>query len=227
MRGGARRARAGRAARLRASATSRSSCSSWAARSPRRSPSSTAASSTASAARPGRSGCAPPARSTAKWRISPARCSKDLLFGGGAATIAGTPGCLGRDDCGASDATRPARLGGVPRERRESRRGARRLGARRVRGDPVGPAGARGGVRDELTSRLARVIAGAAGPRARRVRSGRKQAAQGAALHRRRSGRRVVRDLVDALRIREASGTVLDHLYVIDAEAARVRLGIV
>jgi predicted butyrate kinase (DUF1464 family) len=33
-------------------------------------------------------------------------------------------------------------------------------------------------------------------------------------------------DLVEALGIREASGTVLDHLYVIPPEAAKVRLGI-
>ena len=54
-----------------------------------------------------------------------------------------------------------------------------------------------------------------------------KQAAQGAALiaDGLAGGRSAA--LVDALGIREASGTVLDHLYVISPAAARARLGIV
>ena len=53
-----------------------------------------------------------------------------------------------------------------------------------------------------------------------------KPAAQGAALIADGLAGGASAPLVDALRIREASGTVLDHLYVIDPAAARARLGI-
>jgi predicted butyrate kinase (DUF1464 family) len=53
-----------------------------------------------------------------------------------------------------------------------------------------------------------------------------KQAAQGAALIADGLAGGTYAPLVDALHIREASGTVLDHLYVISPEVARARLGI-
>ena len=53
-----------------------------------------------------------------------------------------------------------------------------------------------------------------------------KQAAQGAALLADGLAGGESAALVDALGIREASGTVLDHLYVISPAAARARLGI-
>ena len=81
-------------------------------------------------------------------------------------------------------------------------------------------------MRDELTRRLAGVIAG----RSVHVLSGfaavAKQAAQGAALLADGLAGGGSAALVDALGIREACGTVLDHLYVISPAAARVRLGI-
>ena len=52
------------------------------------------------------------------------------------------------------------------------------------------------------------------------------QAAQGAALIADGLAGGSARGLVDAMRIREARGTVLDHLFVIDAAAARARLGL-
>ena len=54
-----------------------------------------------------------------------------------------------------------------------------------------------------------------------------KQGAQGAALIADGLAGGASAALVDALGIREASGTVLDHLYVITPAAARARLGIV
>ena len=81
-------------------------------------------------------------------------------------------------------------------------------------------------VRDELEKRLASVVDEASV----HVLSGfarvAKQAAQGAALlaDGLAGGRSTA--LVDALGIRDASGTVLDHLYVISRDAARSRLGI-
>jgi predicted butyrate kinase (DUF1464 family) len=82
------------------------------------------------------------------------------------------------------------------------------------------------GVRDELAQRFA----GVAADRSLHVLTGfatvAKQAAQGAALlaDGLAGGRSAA--LVDALGIRDACGTVLDHLYVISPAAARARLGI-
>ena len=83
------------------------------------------------------------------------------------------------------------------------------------------------GVRDELAGRLARVVAGASVHVLTGFAKVAKQAAQGAALiaDGLAGGRSAA--LVDALGIREATGTVLDHLYVIDPAVARARLGIV
>ena len=52
-----------------------------------------------------------------------------------------------------------------------------------------------------------------------------KQGAQGAALIADGLADGRSKALVDALGIRSATGTVLDHLYVITADAARARLG--
>jgi predicted butyrate kinase (DUF1464 family) len=53
-----------------------------------------------------------------------------------------------------------------------------------------------------------------------------KQAAQGAALVADGLAGGASAPLVEVLGIRQASGTVLDHLYVISPDAARRRLGI-
>ena len=82
------------------------------------------------------------------------------------------------------------------------------------------------GVRDELARRFAGVIA----DRSLHVLNGfasvAKQAAQGAALLADGLAGGKSAALVDAMGIREACGTVLDHLYVISPAAARARLGI-
>jgi predicted butyrate kinase (DUF1464 family) len=94
------------------------------------------------------------------------------------------------------------------------------------------------GVRDELAGRLARVhVARGLGPASGGIADSSvhvltgfaevaQQAAQGAALiaDGLAGGRSAA--LVETLGIREARGTVLDHLYVIDPVAARARLGI-
>jgi predicted butyrate kinase (DUF1464 family) len=82
------------------------------------------------------------------------------------------------------------------------------------------------GVRDEFARRLARVNGGAT----IRLLSGfatvAKQAAQGAALMADGLAGGASADVVETLGIRAASGTVLDHLYVISPAAARARLGL-
>jgi predicted butyrate kinase (DUF1464 family) len=81
-------------------------------------------------------------------------------------------------------------------------------------------------VRDEFAARLERVVEG----RPVRVLAGfaaeAKQAAQGAALIADGLAGGASAPIVDALGIRDASGTVLDHLHVISPADARRRLGI-
>jgi len=81
------------------------------------------------------------------------------------------------------------------------------------------------GVRDEMAERLAAVI-DAPVHVLRGFAAGVKHAAQGAALIADGLAGGSSAAIVEALRLREASGTVLDHLYVITPEAARERLGI-
>jgi predicted butyrate kinase (DUF1464 family) len=152
--------------------------------------------------------------------------TKQMVFGGGAATIAGMPGAsaealaaastprgrLAWDACMESAVKAVAALAvSVPQARDVVLSGRLALVA---------------GVRDELAGRLARVIAGASVHVLTGFAEVAKQAAQGAALiaDGLAGGRSAA--LVDALGIRDASGTVLDHLYVIDPAIARARLGI-
>jgi predicted butyrate kinase (DUF1464 family) len=83
------------------------------------------------------------------------------------------------------------------------------------------------GVRDELASRLAGAIAGASVHVLTGFAQVAKQAAQGAALIADGLAGGRAASLVEVLGIRDATGTVLDHLYVIDPAVARKRLGIV
>ena len=155
------------------------------------------------------------------------RIDKALLFGGGGAAI--------RGENGASDAFPPAALAepGSPRERvawdayvesAEKAVAALLVAVPRPREIVLSGRMARvPRVREELGRRLARyaptrTLAGFA-----RVA---KEAAQGAVLiaDGLAGGRRA--ELVDVLGLREAGGTVLDHLHVISPDAARRRLGI-
>jgi predicted butyrate kinase (DUF1464 family) len=152
--------------------------------------------------------------------------SKHLLFGGGAAAIAGTPDASA--EMLAAPATARGRLAwdayvesavkavaalavSVPHACEVMLSG-------RLAGVP--------GVRDEFARRLALVMP----KRPVRVLSGfaatARQAAQGAALIADGLADGKSAALVDALGIRDACGTVLDHLYVISRTAARARLGI-
>jgi predicted butyrate kinase (DUF1464 family) len=152
--------------------------------------------------------------------------SKGLLFGGGAATIAGTP-----------DA--PAESLAVPRTPRgrlaweayveTAVKAVAALATTAPRASEVVLSGRLAnvrGVRDDLARRLAAVFPSLSVRAVTGFATVAKHAAQGAALIADGlAGGRASR-LVEALGIREASGTVLDHLYVISAAAARARLGI-
>lgn len=81
-------------------------------------------------------------------------------------------------------------------------------------------------VRDELRRRLADVMPAGSVHELTGFASVAKQAAQGAALIADGLAGGRSADLIEALGIRESSGTVLDHLHVITPEEARARLGI-
>lgn len=81
-------------------------------------------------------------------------------------------------------------------------------------------------VREELAHRLLRVLDGVAVHVLDGFATASSQAAQGAALIADGLCGGASKTLVDRMDIRGAAGTVLDHLFVIDASAARTRLGI-
>jgi predicted butyrate kinase (DUF1464 family) len=153
--------------------------------------------------------------------------TKQMLFGGGAAAIAGMSGASAEALAAAS--TPRGRLAweaylegavkavaalavSVPRAREVMLSGRLVFAA---------------GVRDELASRLAGAIAGASVHVLTGFAKVAKQAAQGAALIADGLAGGRSASLVDVLGVRDATGTVLDHLYVIDPAVARARLGIV
>jgi predicted butyrate kinase (DUF1464 family) len=152
--------------------------------------------------------------------------TKRLLFGGGAATIAGTP------DAPVEALSAPT----TPRGRvawdaliEGAVKAVAALAVSAPRAREVILSGRLAlvpAVRDELARRLAggipdrpvHLLAGFAAVA--------KQAAQGAAVIADGLAGGVSAALVEALGVREACGTVLDHLHVISAAAARARLGI-
>jgi predicted butyrate kinase (DUF1464 family) len=151
--------------------------------------------------------------------------SKSMLFGGGAATVAGWDGGPGSPDALGNPRTTREQValeafveGAVKTLRflRASVPAPREivLSGRLARVD---------GVRRAITQRLegispVRLLEGFA--------SHAKQGAQGAALIADGLAGGRHRDLVAGLGIRQAQGTVLDHLYVISREQARQRLGL-
>lgn len=148
---------------------------------------------------------------------------KEIVFHGGAATIAGMPDA----DAGtiaASDDPRARVAWAAYVESLVKAVAALRVSAPHVNEVVLSGRLARvPAIRDEIAHRLSRVIdtsievlVGFA-PIA-------KQAAQGAAIIADGLAGGASRPLVETMKIAEASGTVLDHLYVIDSAAARARL---
>lgn len=151
--------------------------------------------------------------------------SKDMLFSGGAGAIAGDP------EASAERMANPVTARGrvawtAYLESVVKAVAALSVAAPEAREVIVSGRLARvAGVRDELARGLAR-----ANPVSVHALSGfaavAKHAAQGAALVADGLAGGASAELVDALGIRDARGTVLDHLYVISPDAARARLGI-
>ena len=151
--------------------------------------------------------------------------SKGMLFDGGAAAVAGTP-----------DATAEALAAPTTARGRIAWEAYVESAVKAAAAMSVAAPGARevilsgrlarvAGVRDEFARRLARLNGGTS----MHVLSGfaevSKQAAQGAALLADGLAGGAAVDLVSAMGIRDAAGTVLDHLYVISQETAKSEAG--
>lgn len=148
--------------------------------------------------------------------------TKRLLFGGGAATIAGTPDALAAPNTARGQLAWDAYLESavkvvaaltvsVPRPCEVF------LSGRMARAD---------GMREPLVRRIADVLPGVPVHLLGGVESTGEPAARGAALLADGLAGGAAARLVEALGIRDARGTALDHLYVISPAVARERLGL-
>jgi predicted butyrate kinase (DUF1464 family) len=148
--------------------------------------------------------------------------TKRLLFGGGAATVAGTPNALGAPTTARGRVAWAAYVENAVKAVAALTISVPRpceviLSGRMARAE---------GVRRELTRRLADVIPGApVHLLAEGIGSG-EPAARGAALLADGLAGGSSARVVDSLGIRDARGTALDYLYVISPAAARERLGV-
>jgi predicted butyrate kinase (DUF1464 family) len=153
--------------------------------------------------------------------------SKSLLFNGGVASVAGMPDAF-------SDlvATRTTPRGRIAWEAyiESATKAVAALAVSVPRATDVILSGRLARIselRDELARRITALISGASIHLLTGFSATAKQAAQGAALIADGLAGGRAAALVERLGIRDASGTVLDHLYVITPDAARTRLGIV
>lgn len=151
---------------------------------------------------------------------------KEIVFGGGALTIAGTP------DARADSLVTPSTRAGADAWEAYLESAIKSVvsltvsvpGAREVRlsGRLAGAAG----VRDAIAARLQSVVPGMSVDVLDGFAAVSKHAAQGAAILADGLAGGAAAAIVERLGIREASGTVLDHLYVISPDAAKRRLGL-
>jgi predicted butyrate kinase (DUF1464 family) len=152
--------------------------------------------------------------------------TKDLLFQGGAAAVAGTP-WTAAEAIAHPDSPRAKVAWEAYLESATKAVAALAVTMRRVPDVVVsGRLAASQGVRDQLRIRLAHVAPDAGVHVLGGFASAASQAAQGAALLADGLSGGESAPLVEALGLRQASGTVLDHLYVISPDAARRRLGL-
>jgi predicted butyrate kinase (DUF1464 family) len=152
---------------------------------------------------------------------------KNLLFSGGVATIAGTP------DAEAEVLSAPGTIRGRLAWEAYVESAAKAVAALTVSAPAPrevilsGRLARVASVRDELVHRLGQAIGDSPVHVLNGFAAVTKQAAQGAALIADGLAGGRSAPLVEALGIRDAHGTVLDHLHVISPAAARARLGIV
>jgi len=153
--------------------------------------------------------------------------TKQMIFSGGALAVAGTPGAHAEDIADTSTERRRTAFEGYL-ESIVKAIAALRVSAPAARDVVLSGrvAGVRR-VREALATRVRRVWPDAAVDALSGFATTSKHAAQGAALLADGLAGGPAAALVERLGIRAASGTVLDHLYVISSEAARRRLGII
>lgn len=152
--------------------------------------------------------------------------TKSLVFSGGASMVAGMPG-VSADELAASH-THSGRLAWDAYMESAAKAVAALAVAVPQAHDVVlsGRGGRSARVRDQLAHRLRGVVDGVSVHTLNGFATTASQAAQGAALIADGLADGVSKTLVDRMDLRGAAGTVLDHLYLIDREAARARLGI-
>ena len=152
--------------------------------------------------------------------------SKQMLFTGGALAIAGTPEARAE---AIAEVTTPARQRALEAYLESVVKSVAVLTVSAPSARVVVLSGRLAKVptiRGGLMSRLARVIPGVTVEMLSGVATVAKHAAQGAALLADGLAGGSSAPLVEALGLRSAAGTVLDHLYVISQESARRRLGL-
>src|SRR5690606_14609803 len=154
------------------------------------------------------------------------RIDKGMLFGGGAAWVAGDRGM----DAGAlavPTTTRAALAREAYFESAAKAVAALAVSVPHVRHVVLSGRLARTAVvRDEIAQRIAGVLPNVTVGTLTGFAQVAKQAAQGAALLADGLAGGSFARLVETMGIREAAGTVLDHLHVVSAERARSRLGL-
>jgi predicted butyrate kinase (DUF1464 family) len=152
--------------------------------------------------------------------------TKRLLFTGGAAVIAGTPDAPA--EAIAAAGTARSRIAWDAYLESAVKAVATLAAVAPSASDVIlsGRVGDLPGVRDALAARLAAVRANLSVQRLTGFARIAKAAAQGAALLADGLAGGAAAPLVERLGIRGASGTVLDHLHLVDAAAARARLGL-
>lgn len=152
--------------------------------------------------------------------------TKQMVFSGGALSVAGIPGAPAE---AVAEVTTPARQRALEGYLESVVKAVACLTVSAPSARTVvlsGRLGKVGVIRGGLMTRLARVVHGGTVEALSGFATVAKHAAQGAALLADGLAGGSAAGLVDALGIREASGTILDHLYVISPETARRRLGI-
>jgi predicted butyrate kinase (DUF1464 family) len=152
--------------------------------------------------------------------------SKSFMFSGGAAAVAGLP-AASAEDLAASQA--PAARVAWEAYMESAAKAVSALAVAVPQAHEVvlsGRSARSSRVRDELAHRLRGVVDGVSVHTLQGFAVSSSQAAQGAALIADGLSGGAAKTIVDRLDIRGASGTVLDHLFVVSREAARARIGI-
>jgi predicted butyrate kinase (DUF1464 family) len=152
--------------------------------------------------------------------------SKQLVFSGGAAAVAGVPGASAEE---LASSREPASRVAWEAYMESAAKAVAALAVAVPQAHDVvlsGRSARSARVRDELSHRLRGVVDGVSVHVLDGIAAQSSQAAQGAALLADGLSGGASKTLVERLDLRGAAGTVLDHLFVVDRNDARRRLGL-